>query len=160
MDVASYLDLLNVDRSDMHKGKTVLDRVKELEALCVRMLGEAPEAIFIDNFRDVDGTIKIDDLTFFTDGFMFSCDDFRTSTDIVIDLTKNMICGCRFNTEEYDLMRDPSSNSEFFVEFVLRGAYVHLDQARWNFRARGMNCEYLRRILFDRVMPNMKMATR
>jgi len=140
-DFIKYLQSINLT-------ETLLQRVKVIHEFYQKLCPEKIAGLFVSDYITMNGERNYISLYFFSEKYIMKAKHFIERDDFNMTLIKEKIYHLQIQKLDYDFNK-ATEKSRLYLEFILDTGMIY------NFKASKENCDYLRDILFQYVLPNL-----
>jgi len=128
--------------------ETLLQRIKVIHEFYKKLCPEKITGLFVSDYITMDGEKNYENLYFFSERYIMKAKHFIERDDFNMTLIKEKIYHLQIQKLDYDFNK-ATEKSRLYLEFILDTGMVY------NFKASKKNCDYLKNVLFQYVLPNL-----
>lgn len=128
--------------------ETLINRIKEIYETFCKISPEDLIDIFVEDFMNENNMREFIGISFFSDNYVLSMQNFLAKESIIITSFKKKIKFVSINIKDFNL-DIAAETSRMNVEALLPGG-------NWAGKATGKNCEYLNKIVGKYLIPNIE----
>ena len=129
--------------------ETLCKRIEEIYEFYKKLCPEKITGLFVSNYITMDNEGNYENLYFFSERYIMEAKHFIERDDFNMTMAKGKIYHLQIRKLDYDFNK-ATEKSRLYLEFILDTGMVY------NFKASKENCDYLKDILFQYVLPNCK----
>lgn len=126
-----------------------LKRIEDLMEIHLKLCQDKIVDIFVDEYIKEDGTREYEDITFFSNEYIFGAIQFLTTDTFVYSKIKKSVGYIKFNSKDYDFKKATTlSRLNIKVGYKLKNF-------EGNYKASKENCDVLGQIILKYIKPNL-----
>lgn len=129
--------------------KALYERIADIYEFFNEIYSEEITGIFIDEYIKSDGAREYEAITFFSKRFSMSARSFISEDDFSVALIQKRIDYYSIRKENYDF-KQATEESKCNIEAFLEGG------ATLKLKASKKNCDHLKEVFLEYVIPNLK----
>jgi len=140
-DFIKYLQCIDLTQ-------TLYKRIEAIYEFYQKLCPEKITGLFVSDYITMDGERNYENLYFFSERYIMKAKHFIQRDDFNMTLIKEKIYHLQIQKLDYDFNK-ATEKSRLYLEFILDTGMVY------NFKASKKNCDYLKNVLFQYVLPNL-----